>query len=289
MTRRKPLSTVVAESLSERISSGRLQAGAQLPTEAELCAEYEVSRTVIREAVARLRSDGLIVPQQGRGMFVSATPARRNFSIPEEARRTLPETIALLELRLSVEVEAAGLCAERWTGDEAATLRVLMEQVDARQVDPADTPIHYDYDFHLAIARAARNAHMLGFLSYLKPIIVPRYRLGYLVPQERKKGYYARIHAEHKAVVDAIERRDAAAARRAMRRHLSNSLQRLRALALASGVDTDGARQQGAGAPLFGNLSTLKEDPSTVNGKPSTVNGSPSSVSSGRRAGELPS
>ncbi|RUY20077.1 GntR family transcriptional regulator, partial [Mesorhizobium sp. M7A.F.Ca.CA.004.12.1.1] len=94
MTKRKPLSTVVAESLSEKIRSGQLLPGAQLPTEAELCAEYDVSRTVVREAVARLRSEGLVVPQQGRGMFVSETPAPRNFSIPDEALRTLPETIA---------------------------------------------------------------------------------------------------------------------------------------------------------------------------------------------------
>ena len=141
-------------------------------------------------------------------------------------------------------------------GDEAATLRALMEQVDARHVDPAETPIHYDYDFHLAIARAARNDYMLAFLSYLRPIIVPRYRLGYVVAQDRKEGYYARIHAEHKAIVDAIERRDAGAARRAMRRHLSNSLQRLRALALASGVDTAGVHQADAGATLFGKSPT---------------------------------
>ena len=255
MSRRKPLSTVVAESLSERIASGRLKPGAQLPTEAGLCAEYEVSRTVVREAVARLRSDGLVVPQQGRGMFVSAAPAPRNFSIPEDARRTLPETIALLELRLSVEVEAAGLCAERWTGDEAANLRGLMEQVDARHVDPAETPIHYDYDFHLAIARAARNEYMLGFLTYLRPIIAPRYQLGYLVAPQRKESYYARIHAEHEAIVEAIEKRNAGAARRAMRRHLHNSLQRVRALALASGVDTTETSRQDAAA-LFRTLSS---------------------------------
>ncbi|TIW14652.1 MAG: FadR family transcriptional regulator, partial [Mesorhizobium sp.] len=100
----------------------------QLPTEAELCAEYDVSRTVVREAVARLRSEGMVVPQQGRGMFVSETPAPRNFSIPDEALRTLPETIALLELRLSVEVESAGLCAERRTDKEARDIRAMMDE-----------------------------------------------------------------------------------------------------------------------------------------------------------------
>lgn len=254
MTKRKPLSTVVAESLSEKILSGRLLPGAQLPTEAELCIEYDVSRTVVREAVARLRSDGMVVPHQGRGMFVSDAPKPRTFSIPDDALRTLPETVALLELRLSIEVETAGLCAERRTDAEAAAIRDLMEQVDAQHIDPAETQIHYDYDFHLAIAKAARNEYIHGFLSYLRPIIVPRYQLGYLVTPDRKEAYYMRIHKEHLAIVDAIDKQDTATARRAMRKHLYNSLERLRALALASGVQPTDVEQKEAAAALFGDL-----------------------------------
>jgi len=254
MTKRKPLSTLVSESLSERIRSGELAPGMQLPTEAELCLEYDVSRTVVREAVARLRSDGMVVPQQGRGMFVSETPAARNFSIPDDALNTLPETIALLELRLSVEVEAAGLCAERRNDAEAVAIRALMEQVDALHEDPSAVQIHYDYDFHLAIAKAARNEFIHGFLSYLKPMIVPRYKLGYVVAPARKDTYYARIHREHEAIVDAIERRDSDSARRAMRRHLLNSLERVRALAQASGIKTTDAEQKAAAEALFAEL-----------------------------------
>jgi GntR family transcriptional repressor for pyruvate dehydrogenase complex len=254
MTKRKPLSTVVAESLTEKIRSGELQPGTQLPTEAELCSEYDVSRTVVREAVARLRSDRLVIPHQGRGMFVSDTPTPRNFSIPEEALKTLPETVALLELRLSVEVEAAGLCAERRTEAEAVAIRALMEQVDAQHEDPTAVQIHYDYDFHLAIAKATRNAFIHGFLSYLRPMIVPRFQLGYVVAPGLKDTYYARIHNEHRSIVDAIERRDGRAARQAMRKHLHNSLERVRALALASGVETTDAEQKAAAASLFADL-----------------------------------
>jgi len=254
MTKRKPLSTVVADSLSERIRSGRLQPGMQLPTEAELCAEYDVSRTVIREAVARLRSEGMVIPQQGRGMFVSEAPAPRNFSIPEAALKALPETVALLELRLSVEAEAAGLCAERRTDEEAAAIRTLMEQVDAQHEDPAAVQIHYDYDFHLAIAKATRNEYIHAFLSYLRPMIVPRFQLGHVVVPELKDSYYARIHTEHKNIVQAIEKRDGRAAREAMRKHLYNSLERVRALALASGVEATDAEQKAAAASLFADL-----------------------------------
>ena len=253
MTKRKPLSAVVAESLAAKIRSDGLIPGAQLPTEAELCSEYDVSRTVIREAVARLRSEGLVIPHQGRGMFVSDL-SPRNFSIPEDALKSLPETIAILELRMSVEVEAAGLCAERRTPHEAHAIRALMEQVDARHDDPNAVQIHYDYDFHLAIAKATGNEFIHGFLIYLRPMIVPRYQLGYVVAPEWKNSYYARIHKEHRAIVDAIDRQDSPAARRTMRRHLANSLERVRALAEAAGISALPEAQELAAAALFAKM-----------------------------------
>jgi DNA-binding FadR family transcriptional regulator len=251
MTKRKPLSTIVAEGLTDKIASGALEPGAQLPTEAELCKEYDVSRTVVREAVARLRSDGLIIPQQGRGMFVSEAPSPRTFSISDEALKTLPETIALLELRLSVEVEAAGLCAERRTEAEAQEIRGLMELIDARHDDPRRVQIHYDYDFHLSIAKATQNNLIHGFLAYLGPMIVPRFQLGHVVSAELKEVYYARIHSEHEAIVQAIERKNGPEARKAMRQHLMNSLERVRAFAVATGIAKSEAPQQHAFNSLF--------------------------------------
>lgn len=251
MTKRKPLSTIVAENLVEQIRSGALKPGQQLPTEAELCASFDVSRTVVREAVARLRSDGMVVPHQGRGMFVSESPTKRGFSIPADTLKTLPETISLLELRMSVEVESAGLCAERRTDAEAEEIRAMMEQVDARHADPASVQIHYDYDFHLAIAKAARNEFIHGFLEYLRPMIVPKFQLGYVVPPEQKDRYYDRIHDEHSRIVDAIAQRNSTAARAAMRKHLANSLKRVRDLAQATGVELVDAEQKAAAQALF--------------------------------------
>lgn len=243
MAKRKSLSTIVWESLSGKIASGELQPGAQLPTEAELCAEYEVSRTVVREAIARLRSDGLVIPQQGRGMFVSEAP-RQSFLIAEETLQTLPETISLLELRMSVEVESAALCAERRSATEAREIRALMEQVDALHADPEKVEIHYDYDFHVRIAQASGNPLILAFLEYLRPLIVPRFQLGHIVAPDLKDRYYSRIHREHQDIVLAIESADPPRAREAMRSHLLNSLERLRALAAARGAT--------AGRPVSG-------------------------------------
>lgn len=232
--KRPALSTIVFESLLERIRSGGLAAGMQLPTEAELCQSYDVSRTVVREAIARLRSEGLVIPRQGKGVFVSEAPLSR-FSIPDQDLRALPQTIALLELRLAVEVEAAGLCALRRTGAEAALIRAEMERVDAAHPDPDATRIHYDYDFHLAIARACGNPQILNFLTYLRGILAPRLQLGYVLAPAAKDEYFARIHAEHEAIVAAIEAGNDGVARAVMRAHLTNSLERLRALARATG------------------------------------------------------
>lgn len=232
--KRKSLSTQVAERLRHAILSGQLAPGVQLPTEAELCDTHEVSRTVIREAVAQLRSEGLVIPRQGKGVFVNDVPPAA-FSVADPDLRALPQTIALLELRLAVEVESAGLAAQRRTDAEAAAIRAEMERIDAEQADPSLVRVHYDYDFHLLIARASRNAQIAGFLSWLRSVIGPRLALGTIVQPGQTAGYYDRIHGEHLAIVAAIESRNSDAARAAMREHLENSLTRLRVLASTTG------------------------------------------------------
>lgn len=233
--KRKSLSTVVFEGLLDQIRSGKLGPGAQLPTEADLCESFEVSRTVVREAIARLRSEGLVIPRQGKGVFVSEAPLS-SFSIPDQDLNALPQMLALLELRLGVEVESAGLCAQRCTAEEARAIRAEMEQVDAAHPDPQATRVHYDHDFHLLIARGAHNPQIIDFLGYLGTLIGPRLQLGYILLPALKDDYFNRIHDEHLAIVEAIERRNPDQARAAMRSHLSNSLERLRALARATGM-----------------------------------------------------
>lgn len=235
--KRKTLSTLLAEDLTRKVMSGALKPGARLPTEAELCEEYEVSRTVVREAVARLRSDGLLVSYQGKGMFVAERMPSQKFEIDEDSLAALPETISLLELRLSVEVEAAALCAERRSDEAARKIREIMERVDERRSDPSNVVIHYDFAFHLSIAEASGNSFFLSFLRFLEPIVAPRYRLSTLVSEAFKDRYYEQIHREHEAVVVAIENRRPAAAREAMRTHLQNSLERLRAFSKAAGIE----------------------------------------------------
>jgi GntR family transcriptional repressor for pyruvate dehydrogenase complex len=242
MARRQSLSVEVAEDLKKKIQEGKLLPGAQIRTEAELCKEYEVSRTVVREAIVRLRSEGLVISRQGIGVFVTDNHVARHFEVDWDSIRTLPQTLALLELRLAIEVESAGLCASRCTKADARNIRQWMEKTDLHFKELENTKLHYDFDFHLAIAKGTKNPHFYQILHFLKPIIAPRIELSALVKDKSKAEYERIIQSEHEAIVSAIEDRDEEGARAHMRTHLVNSLERLRNLAESLGVQGTGRR-----------------------------------------------
>src|SRR5215510_1830839 len=108
----RKLSHGLFEQLAEQIKSGKLAPGERLPTEQELTRAARVSRTVVREAVAALRAEGLVVTRQGVGAFVSAAPQQAPFRIDLERLHDIDGILQVMELRLCVEVESAGLAAE---------------------------------------------------------------------------------------------------------------------------------------------------------------------------------
>jgi GntR family transcriptional regulator, transcriptional repressor for pyruvate dehydrogenase complex len=224
----------IAERLGQRIASGDLPPGARLPTEQEMGAAMGVSRTVVREAVAALRAEGLVVTRQGSGAFVAADIERRPFRLALDGLPSLGEVLDVMELRASVEVEAAGLAAAR--GSAAAHRRVAraLAAIDAA-LQRGDAAIDEDFAFHRAIAEATDNPQFPHFLEYLGRFIMPRQsiRVAAHLP-EGQRAYLETFQREHIAICTAIAVRDAAAARAAMREHLGNSQQRYRRLAAAS-------------------------------------------------------
>lgn len=224
MTTRKALSVSVAEDLAERIRSGSIQPLGRLPTEADLCVEFDVSRTVVREAIARLRSDGMVVPQQGRGMFVAARPVPRRFFIDFDNLNSASKTCAVLELLLSVEVEAAGLCAERISALDLADLWRRTNLISERRVSPV--PADVEIEWHLAIAKGSGNPFLHTFVAYLYSAKTQT-RLVHLDQEASGAISPAEVVEEHRRIVEAIDRRDGEAARQNMRAHLTNELNRL--------------------------------------------------------------
>jgi GntR family transcriptional repressor for pyruvate dehydrogenase complex len=206
------LSARVVAGLKDRILAGDLAPGAKLPSEAELIEEYAVSRTVVREAVTRLRAEGLVETQQGRGSFVLAVPESSSFSVESSAIRTHADVLAMLDFRIGVESEAAALAARHHTAGDVTAIEEAMA----------------DFAFHLAIARATGNRFYVDLLGSLGPmmIMLPRTRLNEAYSMT-DAAHVERVQREHDNVAAAVLAGDVETARAAMRLHLGNTRRRV--------------------------------------------------------------
>jgi GntR family transcriptional regulator, transcriptional repressor for pyruvate dehydrogenase complex len=227
----RKLSRGLFEQLAEQIKSGRLAAGARLPTEEELSRAARVSRTVVREAVAALRADGLVVTRQGVGAFVSAAPQQAPFRIDADGMRSIGEMLHVMELRLGVEIESAGLAAERASKAQLRAISAALEAMDRAAAQGKDA-IDQDLELHRAIAEATGNPQFPRFLQFIGRHLIPR-RIVSGMPQSMggREAYLKLLQEEHRGIVEAIQNHDPKAAREAMRRHLTRSVERYRKLA----------------------------------------------------------
>ena len=227
----RPLSLTqqVVDTLSQRISAGALQPGEKLPSETEIMQETGVSRTVVREAISRMQAGGLVETRRGIGTFVLRPRQDTGFLLDPATIKTTQDVLLILELRISLETESAGLAALRRTPGQLVQMQEQLAAFTRSLTQPNDDAIAPDFDFHLAIARATANRYFVEILTHLGATIIPRARINSAqLGLDDQTRYLTRIHAEHEVIYDAIARQDAEAARAAMRTHLSNSRERLR-------------------------------------------------------------
>ncbi|MGB0733080.1 MAG: FadR/GntR family transcriptional regulator [Pontibacterium sp.] len=222
--RRAPkLSEVLVSALSEKIASGELQTGDKLPTESEIMSQYGVSRTVVREAIQNLQAAGLVQTRHGVGTFVVRRVSDMGVLLTV-TKDSMRDMASIIEFRLGLEVEAAGLAAERRTASQMKalnqTVEALQEHESAGRSELAGAE---DARFHLAIAEATGNRYFIDVMRHL------RQSLGPIVSTQRIDPQC--LNHEHREICLAIERQDPYSARAAMRLHLANSKQRLLRLA----------------------------------------------------------
>jgi DNA-binding FadR family transcriptional regulator len=230
----RPAQRSLAHELIERmtadITSGKLAPGEKLPTEQELIAASGVSRTVVREAVAALRAEGLVMTRQGVGAFV-ADNTRRPFRIDLDELKSLRETLQVMELRTGIEIEAAGLAAERASAADKKRIAAAFAAIDAA-IARDETAVDEDFAFHASIASSAGNPQFIRFLEYLGRVIIPRQNLSVATrSRTAHKAYLQKIQKEHRDILDAIRSGDVARARNAMQRHMLNSRKRYQKMA----------------------------------------------------------
>jgi DNA-binding FadR family transcriptional regulator len=225
----------VVDALAQRIREGDLAPGVKLPTEGQVMREFGVSRTVVREALSRLQAAGLVATRHGVGTFVIGPDPEAAFRIGPRAHETLRDVVAVLELRIGVETESAGLAALRRNDGNLAAMRRHLDAI-AQAVDQGHDAVAADFAFHFEIARATQNEHFAGLLAALGERSIPRARLdGDGAPDAERLAYLRRVNTEHECIYDAIAAHDADAARAAMRTHLVNSRERRRRSAAAAG------------------------------------------------------
>lgn len=225
--RGRSLAHGLVDDLSEKIRGQQLRAGDKLPTESAIMQAYGVSRTVVREALSRLQAAGLVETHHGVGTFVLPPRAAGMFRLEGSDIATTADVLAVLELRISLESESAGLAAVRRTEEQ---LRGLREALDAFEADVAgggDT-VRHDFGFHLQIAQATGNPYFADIMGHLGTSLIPRTRVSAIRNHDRRGEYLVRVNREHEEIYAAIARRDPDSARAAMRIHLTNSRERLR-------------------------------------------------------------
>lgn len=226
MAKAGSLADTLYAKLEEDILSGKIPAGSRLPPQKDIAEKEGVSRTVVREAVARLEAQGIAVGRQGAGVFVSESPRYRAFQVTKDELSELSDVIRLLEIRLAIETEMAGLAAARRTLEDIDAMRDALRRV-ARAGSDATAAATADSEFHLAIARATRNDYYSRIVEFLGVRLVPPSTL-YLrhQPEEVHGAYVHKVGNEHEAVLDAIIRMDIEGARAAARIHMQESLRR---------------------------------------------------------------
>jgi GntR family transcriptional regulator, transcriptional repressor for pyruvate dehydrogenase complex len=217
------LSDLVFAKITERIRSGEYVVDARLPTENELSEELGVSRPVVREALARLRNDGVVVSRRGSGTYVLRT---HDISEPTHPPLTsINDMRKCLEYRISVEGETAYHAALGRPEDRTALIEAAARfdsDLEAR-VFTAET----DFAFHNAVARATGNRFFWETMEGMRSSIMTAMSITPNFQKARSYDRIEKIHAEHKAIFDAIMANDGPGAREAMRNHLNRAMIRV--------------------------------------------------------------
>ena len=203
----------LARKLMAELETGKYPVGSRLPAERELAALYDVSRPTVREAVIALEVQGLVEVRIGSGAYVVRLPGhedRPGFAIT---------AFELTEARLMFEGEAAALAAVQASEAELAEIAGLVEAIARENLDPAGTD-KADRAFHIAIARATRNAAVLETVTRFWDLRATSPEAA-LLHEKARTANVKPVVDEHKAVLEALRARDPAAAREAMRAHLT--------------------------------------------------------------------
>jgi GntR family transcriptional regulator, transcriptional repressor for pyruvate dehydrogenase complex len=225
ITGNKTLADQVTESLTRNIRENKFP-DAQLPSEQAMAEGFGVSRTVIREAVSRLKAEGLIDTRQGRGAFVRADSLDVPFRFDLNSSDLLGSLLHIIELRRGLDAEIAYLAAIRRNREQMAAIRRALAEIERASKSGADAAAE-DLAFHLSIAKATGNPLFLELLQFLNQFLYIAIRVT-RANEDRRAEFSVETRVEHAAIANAIERQDPEAAATAAKTHMINAAERIK-------------------------------------------------------------
>ena len=211
--------------LTQLINGEDFEPGSRLPSELKMASRFGVSRTVVREAVSRLKSEGLVESRQGSGVFVCDRNMHAPFRIDPSIMDSIQSVLQVVELRQSLEGEIAALAAKRRTREQMVTIKRALKQIEFDEQAGKDG-VEADIVFHRSIAEATGNPHFLALIEFLFNFLIKATKITRSY-EATKAALSQQVKEEHQRIVDAISRQDPEAARLAARQHMEGASRRL--------------------------------------------------------------
>jgi GntR family transcriptional regulator, transcriptional repressor for pyruvate dehydrogenase complex len=222
--RRQRLGDQLYGQILEQIVSGRLREGVRLPPEKEICRMFGVSRPIVRQALLRLRADGLVQARQGSGTFVMARPAARLADFAEP--RLVAGYLRCLEVRIVLEGAAARYAAER-RGQHELDRIVAAQAAFGAEVALGTMSPERDLAFHNSIVMATGNEFFPSVLGQIHEALGGFMSLSLRLTRTGSKSRAEQVLQEHAVILEAIAVQDADAAEIAMRYHIGQARRRM--------------------------------------------------------------
>lgn len=229
---RTSLSDTVAQELLKKIQTGEFAPGAKLPTEPALSEQFGVSRTVVREAISRLKNEGAVEPRQGSGVYVSEQGHLRPLRIQFDQASSADAVLQIVELRRAIDAEVAALAATRRTPRQLKAIENALKGIEA-DVKAGGDGVLADVMFHRSIAEATGNPFLLQTLAFLSQYLEAATAVT-RSNEARRDDFMRQVYEEHAAIASAIAAGDALGARNAAQNHMFNAARRLSQGAVAA-------------------------------------------------------
>lgn len=222
----RPLPDEIAANINTQVQRGELLPGDRLPSERELCEMHGVSRSVVREALSQLKSDGIIETRRGSGAYVLERDQRQSFRMQDVAIDERDSLALVMELIVTVEVAATRLAAQRRTPEN---LKMIRRALIGMEYEIASDRLgdEQDFAFHQAIVEATHNPHFIALSSHLEQGARRVIRQARTNTRYRHMDLIEAVQEEHQAIFDAVKEGNPDAAARAAETHLRNAAQRL--------------------------------------------------------------